>query len=140
VAGALGGDAALQADGYNFTKFASDASSRIVSAGVRAAMGGRFEIKEVAADVFGNAIANSIVDTVAASGVDRRRQEAYDRQSMADFLANFGHGRASAPKLFGEFDKQMSDLDASLEQTRKTMAGFGNDPGDGPVKGGLFDD
>jgi hypothetical protein len=63
VAGWTGGEAALRAEGYNYTKFATDAASRVVSAGVRAAMGGRFDVVQVAADVFGNAIANAIVDT-----------------------------------------------------------------------------
>ena len=81
VAGAMGGEAALQADGYNITKFASDAASRVVSAGVRAAMGGRFDVVQVAADVFGNAIGNAIVDTLAARAPAERQQRV--RESIA---------------------------------------------------------
>ena len=47
---------------YNFAKFASDATSTVVTAGVRSAMGGRFDVQQVAADIFGNAIGNMIVD------------------------------------------------------------------------------
>lgn len=65
VAGWFGGEAALQAGGYNWTKFARDATSNLTTAGVRSAFGGRFDVNQVVADVFGNALANSIVDNVS---------------------------------------------------------------------------
>lgn len=60
-----------QPGAYNFAKFASDSTSTIVTAGVRSAMGGRFDVKQVTADVFGNAIGNAIVDM--AIGLDARK-------------------------------------------------------------------
>lgn len=65
VAGWFGGEAALSAAGYNGTKFARDVASNLTTSAVRSAFGGKFEVSQVVADVFGNALGNSIVDRMA---------------------------------------------------------------------------
>ncbi len=60
---------------YNFAKFASDTTGTLTTAAVRSAMGGRFDVKQVAADIFGNAIANALVASTIDTPAERRARD-----------------------------------------------------------------
>jgi hypothetical protein len=80
VANRFGGAEALAADRYNVTKFARDAAGSITTAAVRSGLGGRFDVRQVVSDVFGNALANSIVDRAQRPRPfsEQQRREQYD--------------------------------------------------------------
>lgn len=113
VAGWFGGQAALEAGGYNWTKFARDATSNLTTAGVRSAFGGKFDVNQVVADVFGNALANSIVDETILSSKARGFAEAagleFDRR---DHRATY------------EVARNLARFDLSLDDARKLATDF----------------
>ncbi len=93
---------------YNLAKFASDATGTIVTAGVRSAMGGRFDVKQVAADVFGNAVGNSIVAGAISHSTTRRAQSILDR---AGYESDKKDHRTTLSFVRGLIDSKLSDDD-----------------------------
>src|SRR6185503_15126528 len=57
-------DQAVISHTYTAGRMVADAASTLTTAGVRAAMGGKFDVAQVTADIFGNALANSLVSRI----------------------------------------------------------------------------
>ncbi len=64
---------------YGLSRFAADVTSGFTAAGVRMALGGKVDVTQVVADVFGNALANSLVSRMRGAELPESFR---DRSSM----------------------------------------------------------
>jgi len=96
VAGKLGGISPVASD-YNFAEFASDSTRTIVTAAVRSGMGGRFDVQQVVADIFGNAIGNALVANAIKYGDFKRLEgESKANEALAAALQDKLHATPTA--------------------------------------------
>lgn len=76
---------------YNAARFLADTASTLTSSAVRLALGGEVDVQQVVADIFGNALANSIVSKIhlsSSAGTSRSVDQLEEVQITARRLDN----------------------------------------------------